>query len=129
MMLYQHSRAMRCRPSELILCDDTTAAFILDRSAWIVGSFIENSVERFRMASISGSKKGESKTPDEYEVAEYRRAMVDGTAYLESNVRKMRLRSKGGRSKLRNAKDMVSGGFAKGTVLKQSLGGKIEVEG
>lgn len=91
--LFNQSRSQRVSASELLGVTDATAAFILNRAVWIFGSFVENETTRFQHASKSTGKKGETSTPKDGEVAEYRRALIEGTPYSRSRARRKRVTS------------------------------------
>ncbi len=95
------------------------AAFLLDRSVWTFGMFVENMVSRFSHASKETGRKGKTKAPTEHEVREYRRALIDQTVYSRKRARPPRRRL----SSLAGGKNPNAG-----RKIVQRLGGPVAVE-
>jgi hypothetical protein len=90
--LYEKTKWCSLRPSALVLCEDPIAAYVLDEAAFIFGSFVEAETARYANHRKKRGKKEE--LPDERDVREYRRALMEGTPFQRgAGMKKRKLSS------------------------------------
>lgn len=130
--MYGQSQSERRRPSDLIQCEDATAAYILNRAVWLFGSFVERETDRYRYftkeSDTSSSGRKGSRTPKKQdrrtqaEVVEYRRALIEQTPFSMKRAK---------RSKKMSLADFARRGGAGtggGRKIVQKPGGRYQVE-
>lgn len=71
------------RPSEQIRCKDWTAGYILDDAVLMYGSWVSNQVKRYasHTPEAKPGAKHKPKPPSEENVAEYERALTEGSEF------------------------------------------------